>query len=87
MTSWEFAESMAFEHLEPDPAGRTVELLALLVTMTANSMRDRRAKPNPYTVEDFLPDPYAPPRAEREAAFAAVMATFARNSKHNKRPD
>lgn len=81
MTSREFTESLAFEHLEPDPAGETVRLLGLLVTLMANVHRDTKAKPVPYTVDDFLPNPYGPSKAERQAAFAATMAAFAANRK------
>lgn len=81
MSSWEFAESMAFERLEPDPAEMTMHLLAALLTLTANVNRDPKAKPTPYTVDDFLPNPYGPSKAERQAAFAATMATFAANRK------
>ena len=77
MSSWEFAESMAFERLEPDPAETTAHLLALLVTITANAYRDPKRHPRPYSVEDFVPDPYGPTRAEREAQGLAVMAAFA----------
>lgn len=77
MTSWEFAESLAFERLEPDPAETTAHLLAMLVTITANANRDPKRHPRPFEVSDFLPDPYGPTRAEREAAGAAVMAAYA----------
>jgi len=79
MTSAEFAESLAFEMLEPDPAEMTMHLVAALLTLTANVNRDTRTKPVPYTVDDFLPNPYGPSKAERQAAFAATMAAFARN--------
>lgn len=81
MTSREFTESLAFERLEPDPAEMTMHLLAVLVTMTANINRDTKSKPQPYSVDDFLPNPYGPSKAERQAAFAATMATFAANRK------
>jgi hypothetical protein len=81
LTSREFTESLAFERLEPDPAEMTMHLLAALLTLLANVHRDPKAKPRPYAVDDFLPDPYAPSRQEREAAFAATMATFERNRK------
>lgn len=78
MSSHEFAESLAFERLEPDPAEMTMHLLAALVTITANVNRDTKAKPVPYTIDDFLPNPYAPTKVERQAAFTATMAEFAR---------
>jgi hypothetical protein len=78
MTSVEFSESLAFERLEPDPAEMTMHLLAALVTMTANVHRDPKRKPQPYTVEDFLPNPYVPSKAEREAKFERIMAAYAR---------
>ena len=77
MTSWEFAESLAFERLVPDPAATTAQLLAVLVTLTANAYRDAKRHPRPFEVRDFLPDPYGPTRAEREAQGLAVMAAFA----------
>jgi hypothetical protein len=78
MSSYEFAESLAFERLEPDPAEMTMHLMAALLTITANVNRDIKSKPVAYTVDDFLPNPYAPSKAEREAAFAATMAEFAK---------
>lgn len=74
MSSYEFAESLAFERLEPDPAEMTMRLLAGLLTLTANVHRDTKAKPVPYEVTEFLPDPYGPTKQERQAAFAAWMA-------------
>lgn len=85
MSSWEFAESIAFEMLEPDPARQAVVLLAELCLMYANTHRDAKSKPQPYTLDDFLPNPYAPTKAEREAAFAATMAEFARRRKERLR--
>ena len=81
MTSREFTESLAFEHLEPDPAGESVRLLGLLVTLMHNVYRDTKAKPVPYTLDDFLPDPYGPTKAERQAKFARIMAAYARARK------
>lgn len=81
MTSREFTESLAFERLEPDPAEVTMHLLAALVTMTANVNRDTKRMPTPYTVDDFLPDPYAPTKAERQAKFDRIMAAYARARK------
>jgi len=81
MSSWEFAESLAFERLEPDPAEMTMHLVAALLALTANVNRDPKAKPVPYTVDDFLPNPYGPSKAERQAAFAATMASFAQHAK------
>jgi hypothetical protein len=81
MTSREFTESLAFESLEPDPAEVTMHLTAKLLTMLANVHRDHKAKPQPFTVDDFLPDPFAPSKAERQAAFAATMAQFEANRK------
>lgn len=84
MTSREFTESLAFERLEPDPARETVRLLGLLVTMYANTHRDRDSKPVPYSFDDFVPNPYGPSRAEREAAFAKTMAEFSAHAKTRK---
>lgn len=58
---------------------------ALLCTITANINRDSKARPQPYTLEDFLPDPEAPkpgfqPGREmsvEEMKNAARMATLA----------
>jgi hypothetical protein len=77
MTSREFTESMAFEHIEPDPAATTMRLMGQLVTLMANVHRDVKHKPAPYTLDDFLPDPTAPSKAEREARFADIMAKYA----------
>ena len=74
MTSREFTESLAFEHLEPDPAAATMRLVGQLLTLMANVHRDRTHKPVPYALDDFVPDPAAPTRAEREAALAAWLA-------------
>jgi hypothetical protein len=43
---------MAFEEIEPDPAGVSMRLLAQLLTLMANQFH-RPAKP--YEVADFLP--------------------------------
>lgn len=75
MTSREFTESLAFEHLEPDPAAVTMRLVGQLLTLMANVHRDRTHKPLAYTLDDFIPDPSAPSKAERQAAFAAWMAS------------
>lgn len=76
MSSAEFTESLAFERLEPDPAEMTMRLVAQLLTWYANVNRDTKRKPKPYEVEDFLPNPYARPRAERERRFAELMGEF-----------
>jgi hypothetical protein len=81
MTSLEFTESLAFERLEPDPAEKAVQLLAYLCALMANVHRDTKAKPSPFTVDDFLPDPYGPSKQERQAAFAKTMAQFEANRK------
>jgi hypothetical protein len=81
LSSAEFTESLAFESLEPDPQEMTMHLVAALLVWYANVHRDTRAKPKPYTIDDFLPNPYGPSRAEREAAFAKTMAQFERNRK------
>ena len=81
MTSYEFAESLAFERLEPDPAEKSAQLLAVLLTWFANVHRDTANRPRPFSVEDFMPNPYAPSRAEREERFAAIMADFERGRK------
>lgn len=84
MTSREFTESFVFERLEPEPVEKMVGLLAILVTMMANDHRDPKHKPNPYTVDDFLPNPYAPSKQVREAAFAGLMASYAEHSRKKK---
>ena len=84
MTSREFTESLAFERLEPDPATVTNRLLGQLLALMANVHRDPARKPQPYTLEDFLPNPYGPTRQEREAAFVAVLASFAEHSKRRR---
>lgn len=76
MSSAEFAESLAFERLEPDPAETTMNLVAQLLTWYANVNRDTKRKPKPYEFEDFIPNPYARPRAERERRFAELMGQF-----------
>lgn len=81
MTSYEFSESLAFESLEPDPSEVTMRLVAELLMLMANVYRDRKSKPGPYTLDDFLPNPYGPSKRERQTAFAATMASFAANSK------
>jgi hypothetical protein len=74
MTSREFTESLAFEHLEPDPATVTMRLVGQLLTLMANVHRDRTHKPAPYTLDDFIPDPTKPSKAERQASVAAWLA-------------
>jgi hypothetical protein len=74
MTSREFTESMAFERLEPDPATVTMRLLGQLVTLMHNVHRDTKHKPVPYTYDDFVHDPTAPSKAEREASVASWLA-------------
>jgi hypothetical protein len=53
--SWEFTEWRAFDRLEPIGQGRITLALAGLTSMTANINRDRKAKPEPFEVEDFIP--------------------------------
>jgi hypothetical protein len=77
MTSREFTESLAFERLEPDPARETVRLLGLIAMLFFNVHRDREVKPEPYDFEDFVPDPYGIPKAERVAEFRRVQARMA----------
>lgn len=84
MTSREFTESLAFEQLEPDPAQETVRLLGQLLTLMANVHRDPKINPVGYTFDDFVPNPYGPSKAERQQAFAAVMAGYEQHSKHRK---
>jgi hypothetical protein len=87
MTSREFTESLVFEQLEPDPAAETVRLLGILVTLMHNVNMRLFQRSRPFTYDDFVPNPYAPSRMEREQSFAAVMAGYAANSKHNRKPD
>jgi hypothetical protein len=84
MTSREFTESLIFERLEPDAGDETVRLLGLLVTLMHNVYRDAHAKPNPFTFDDFVSNPYAPSKREREEAFAGLMASYAENAKRRK---
>lgn len=81
MTSREFTESLAFEHLEPDPAATTMRLMGQLLTLMANVHRDTKRKPKPYTLDDFLPDPAVPSKVEREARFDRIMAAYAQARK------
>lgn len=78
MTSREFTESLVFERLEPDPATETVRLLGILVTLMHNVYRDEKRKVQPFTFDDFVPNPYGPSKAEREEAFGRIMAEYAR---------
>lgn len=65
---------MAFYRLEPDPARETVRLLGTLAQMLANVHRDTKVKPEPFDFDDFVPDPYGIPKAERLAQHKAIMA-------------
>jgi hypothetical protein len=53
-----------------------MHLLAALLTLTANVNRDTKKKPQPFTVDDFMPNPYLPSKAEREARFSRIMAEY-----------
>jgi hypothetical protein len=54
----------------------TMHLVGALLTWYANVNRDTKRKPAPFEVTDFLPNPFAPSRQEREAAYARNMAAF-----------
>lgn len=74
LTSREFTESLAYERLEPDSGEETVRLLGLLVTLMHNVYRDRDRKPEPFDFDDFVPDPYGIPKAQRLAEFRRIDA-------------
>jgi hypothetical protein len=84
MTSREFTESLVYERLEPDTGEETVRLLGLLTMLMFNVHRDKQVKPEPFDFEEFVPDPYGIPRAERIAAYRqyeAQMRTAMRERK------
>lgn len=65
---------MAFYRLEPDPARETVRLLGMIMQLLANVHRDRDVKPEPFDFDDFVPDPYGIPKAQRLSEHRAIMA-------------
>lgn len=73
---------MAYDRLAPlDTLER---LVAQLLTLTANVNRDTKRHPAPFSVEEFLPDPFVPTMQERKAHFTAVMAEFEANRQKRK---
>lgn len=74
MDSAEFTEWVAFFHLEPDAEREQVRLLGTLMQLFANVHRDQKVKPEPYDLDDFIPDPYGIPKAQRLQEHKAIMA-------------
>lgn len=74
MDSREFTEWLAFYRLEPDPARETVRLLGIVAQLLANVHRDREVRPEPFDFDDFVPDPYGIPKAQRLAEHRSIMA-------------
>lgn len=54
--SHEFAEWMAYDRLEPFGPKRDDMRSAIIASILANVYRDKKRKPSPFTVEDFMPD-------------------------------
>lgn len=66
------------------PLDLSERLTAWLLTITANVHRDRKRHAEPYRIEDFMPDPHAPPPlspAEQRAAVHEVLASLEANRK------
>jgi hypothetical protein len=54
MSSHEFAEWLAFDRLDPIGAERADLRSAIVASVIANTARDERAHPQPYTAAEFM---------------------------------
>ncbi len=54
MSSKEFAEQMAYDRLEPNGEERADLRTGLICMVLANLKRDKKKKPAPYEIKDFL---------------------------------
>lgn len=54
ISSQELTEWMAYESLEPFPAERNDQDIAMLAALTANANRDTKKRSKPYELVDFL---------------------------------
>lgn len=55
ISSHEFAEWMAYANLEPFGPEREDQRAGVVAATLANINRDTKARPEPYSVEDFFP--------------------------------
>lgn len=54
MSSHELTEWMAYEAIEPFPAERNDQDIAMLAALTANANRDTKKRSQPFELVDFL---------------------------------
>lgn len=64
MSSAEFAEWMAYAALEPFGPQRDDVRAGTVAATLANIHRDRKARPSPFTSEDFFPSEEVPEETE-----------------------
>ncbi len=63
MSSREFSEWLAYSQTSPiDPQWRADLRMARVASLIANGHRDEKRKPDPFTVDDFMPR-FAPDEA------------------------
>ena len=71
MSSEELSEWMAYARIEPLPAQRIDYLAAMVAAVIANTARDPKAHPRPFTIKEFLPR-WAASSEEREMDWEAL---------------
>lgn len=76
MGAGEFAEWVAFLEVEPVGGVRDDLHTAMLMTLLANANRDRKRHPKPFALQEFWPDFWKTPDAEKKVDPAAIMAKF-----------
>lgn len=76
MGASEFAAWRAYLEVEPMGAPRDDLHAAMLLALLANVNRDRKKRPKPFTLQEFMPDFWKRPDTEKKASAAEIMAKF-----------
>lgn len=76
MGAGEFAEWAVFLSIEPIGALRDDLHTAMLMTLLANANRDRKKKPKPFALTEFLPDFWKAPEADKAKGAENLLAKF-----------
>ena len=89
ISSREFAEWQAFLRVEPHGGERLDVWMASMMALLANLYRDPKKKRKPYTLRDFMPKWWKPPRTKRnwrdlKAVVEMLNAAFGGEDKRSK---
>lgn len=76
MGAAEFAAWRAYLEVEPIGARRDDLHTAMLMTLLANANRDRKKRPKPFTLQEFMPDFWKQPETEKKGNAAELLAKF-----------